>query len=128
MSGCLTMSSMLWNASAAPYFSAEAFAVASCAVHTAFNSYSGNACSAGTCALAPQPLPPGVTLAPTIPTRDLSAMSPLLPESSDDGTRSTPAPDRGRLEPRPSQNRNAGKDPGAVTASAMLRPTAQIRA
>src|SRR5437016_12733825 len=75
MSGCLTMSSMLWNANAAPYFSAEALAVASCAVHTALSSYSGNACNAGTCALAPQPLPPGVTVAPTIPTRILPAMS-----------------------------------------------------
>src|SRR2546428_6246648 len=75
MSWCLTMSSMLWNANAAPYFSAEALAVASCAVHTALSSYSGNACNAGTCALAPQPLPPGVTVAPTIPTRILPAMS-----------------------------------------------------
>src|SRR5438128_11973008 len=97
MSGCLTMSSMLWNANAAPYFSAEALAVASCAVHTALSSYSGNACNAGTCALAPQPLPPGVTVAPTIPTRILAVMSPSFLDGCDDGTRSTPAPDRGQM-------------------------------
>src|SRR5437870_13831764 len=78
MSGCLTMSSMLWNANAAPYFSAEALAVASCAVHTALSAYSDNACRAGTCALAPQPLPPAVTVAPTIPARILSALSGAL--------------------------------------------------
>jgi len=51
------------------------------ALCTAFSSYSGNACNAGTCAFAPQPLPPGVTVAPTIPTRILSAMSFSFPKS-----------------------------------------------
>jgi len=47
--------------------------VSACVVHTAFSSKFGNACRAGTWALAPQPLPPGVTVAPTIPTLILSA-------------------------------------------------------
>src|ERR1700730_10527252 len=72
-SGCDGIRLMSWKARSAPNFSAEAFAVSACAVHTAFSSKFGNACSAGTWALAPQPLPPGVTVAPTIPTLTLSA-------------------------------------------------------
>src|SRR2546426_806148 len=57
MSGCATMSSILWNASSAPYFPADAFAVSSCAVHTAFSWYLGSACNAGTCAFTPPAAP-----------------------------------------------------------------------
>ena len=53
---------------------AEAAAVSSCDVQIAFSSYWGSALSAGTWALAPQPLPPCVTVAPTMPARILSAM------------------------------------------------------
>lgn len=60
-SGCATTWLMSWKARSAPNFSAEAFAVSACAVHTAFSSKFGNACRAGTWALAPQPLPSGVT-------------------------------------------------------------------
>src|SRR5262245_18428582 len=72
-SGCAAIWLMSWKARSAPNFSAEAFAVSACAVHTALRSKFGNACKAGTWALAPQPLPPGVTVAPTIPTLILSA-------------------------------------------------------
>lgn len=72
-SGCPAIWLMSWKARSAPNFSAEAFAVSACAVHTAFSSKFGNACKAGTWAWAPQPLPPGVTVAPTIPTLILSA-------------------------------------------------------
>ena len=76
MSGWAIIASKSWNASSAPKAAAEAFAVSSWAVQTALSSYSGRACSAGTWALAPQPLPPGVTVAPTMPTRIFAAMLP----------------------------------------------------
>ena len=74
MSGWEIIASMSWNASSAPNFSADAFAVSSWAVQTALSSKSGRAFNAGTWALAPQPLPPWVTVAPTIPTRIFAAM------------------------------------------------------
>src|SRR5215510_9858464 len=76
-SGAAAISLNLWNPRAAPNALAEAAAVSSCAVQTAFSSYSGSALSAGTWALAPQPLPPCVTVAPTMPTRILSAIRSL---------------------------------------------------
>src|SRR5688572_23610148 len=73
-SGCAAMSPNRWNACRAPNAAADALAVSSCAVQTAVSSYRGEAFRAGTCALAPQPLPPWVTVAPTMPTRILSVM------------------------------------------------------
>src|SRR5687768_15806076 len=75
ISRCAAMSSNRWNASSAPNAAAEALAVSSCAVQTAFSSYPGSAFRAGTCAFCPQLLPPCVTVAPTIPTRILSIMA-----------------------------------------------------
>src|SRR6185503_10534218 len=69
------MSLNRWNARSAPNALAEALAVSSCEVQTAFSSYCGRAFRAGTWALAPQPLPPWVTVAPTMPTRILSVIS-----------------------------------------------------
>ena len=68
------MSPNRWNARSAPNAAAEALAVSSCEVQTAFSSKWGRAFRAGTWALAPQPLPPCVTVAPTIPTRILSVI------------------------------------------------------
>ena len=65
------MSLMSWKASSAPNFSFEACAVSSRDVHTAFSSYSGSSLIAGTWALAPQPEPPCVTVAPDDPDADL---------------------------------------------------------
>src|SRR5205085_10420536 len=59
----------------APNAAFDSVAVSSWAVHTAVSSYSGSTCNAGTCAWAPQPLPPWVTVAPTIPTRIFVAIS-----------------------------------------------------
>src|SRR5262245_47630687 len=80
------MSPNLWKPRAAPNAAAEAFAVSSCAVQTAWSWYWGRTFRAGTWAWAPQPLPPCVTVAPTIPTRILSGIGVSLADcrSEDD--------------------------------------------
>src|SRR5215510_14668306 len=73
-SDAAAMSLNRWNPRSAPKAFAEAVAVSWCDVQTAFSSYWGSALGAGTWALAPQPLPPCVTVAPTMPVRMVSAM------------------------------------------------------
>src|SRR5437667_8239962 len=83
---------MSWKACTASKFTFEAWAVSSWAVQTACSVSSGRRWSAGTCALAPQPLPPCVTVAPTMPVRIVSAIiasllsgaiAPACPDAGD---------------------------------------------
>src|SRR5215510_4947132 len=77
-SDAAAMSLNRWNPRSAPKAFAEAVAVSWCDVQTAFSSYWGSALGAGTWALAPQPLPPCVTVAPTMPVRMMLAMGASL--------------------------------------------------
>src|SRR5215831_16640304 len=87
------MSPNRWKPRAAPNAAAEAFAVSSCAVQTAWSWYWGRTFRAGTWALAPQPLPPCVTVAPTIPTRILSGIGVSLADCrSEDDEQPTSGP------------------------------------
>src|SRR5262244_34334 len=92
-SGAAAMSPNRWKPRTASNATAEAFAVSSCAVQTAWSWYWGRTFRAGTWALAPQPLPPCVTVAPTIPTRILSGIGVSLADYlSEDDEQPTSSP------------------------------------